>query len=68
MHEYRQKLEDGLFDECSNIIGLIQMNILKKKSTDEAKAFFTKLVADNYRYIAEMSQGDRHSKAVEDAR
>ena len=55
MHEYKQKLEDGLFEECSNIIGLIQMNILKKKSTDEAKAFFTKLMADNYRYIAEMS-------------
>ena len=42
--------------------------MLKKKCSDEAKAYFTKLVADNHRYIAEMSSGERKSKAVEDAR
>ena len=44
------------------------MNILKKKSSEEAKAFFMKIIADNYRYIAEMSSGERHYKAIEDAR
>ena len=68
MAEYKTKLEDALFDDCSNIISLITLNILKKKSSDEAKAFFTKLVADNHRYIAEMSSGERHLKALEDAR
>ena len=68
MAEYKTKLEDMLFDECSNIISLIQVNILKKKCADDAKAFFTKLVADNHRYIAEMSVSDRHYKAIEDAR
>ena len=47
---------------------MIHINILKKKSSDEAKAFFTKLVADNHRYIAEMSTDERHVKALEDAR
>lgn len=68
MDEYKAKLEDALFDECNNIVGMIQINILKKKCSDEAKAFFTKLVADNHRYIAEMSSGERHAKAIEDAR
>ena len=68
MCEYKTKLEDALFEECSNVIGLIQINILKKKCSDDAKAFFTKLVADNYRYIAEMSVSERHYKAIEDAR
>ena len=68
MAEYKQKLEDGLFEDCSNIIALIQMHILKKKCSDEAKSFFTKLVADNHRYIAEMSNGDRRVKAIDDAR
>ena len=66
--EYKTKLEDGLFEDCSNIIAMIQINILKKKCNDEAKAFFTKLVADNHRYIAEMSTSERKMKAVEDAR
>lgn len=42
--------------------------MLKKKCNDEAKAFFTKLVADNHRYIAEMSVSERRIKAIEDAR
>ena len=67
--EYKQKLEEGLFEDCNKIIALIQNNILKKKGCDdESKAFFTKLVADNYRYIAEMSNGERKVKAIEDAK
>ena len=68
MTEYKNKLENGLFEECCNIITMIQVNILKKKCSDEAKAFFMKLVADNHRYIAEMSSADRHFKALEDAK
>ena len=68
MSDYKTKLEDQLFEQCNSIIALIQVNILKKKCADEVKAFFTKLVADNQRYIAEMSVGDRHYKAIDDAR
>ena len=66
--EYKAKLEDQLFDECNNIIAMISSSILKKKCSDESKAFFTKLVSDNHRYIAEMSTGERHYKAIEEAR
>ena len=68
MNEYKTRLENMIFEQCNSIITLIQVNILKKKCTDEAKAFFTKLVADNQRYIAEMSVGDRHYKAIDEAR
>ena len=66
--EYKTKLENLLREQCESIIAMIQVNVLKKKSNDEMKAFFTKLVGDNYRYIAEMSSGERRAKAVEDAR
>ena len=62
------KLEDALYEECGDIINVVQINILKKKCSDEYKAFFTKLVADNHRYIAEMSTGERRVKAIEEAR
>ena len=61
-------MEDRLFEECTNLIGLVQIHILKKKCNDEAKTFFMKVIADNHRYIAEMSNGDRLSKALDDAR
>ena len=68
MLEYKSKLEQGLYDDCSSIIATIQQNILgKEQSNDEVKAFFTKLVADNYRYISEMSSGERKEKSLQDA-
>ena len=42
--------------------------MLKKKCDDEVKAFFTKLVADNYRYIAEMTSGEKKNRAMESAK
>merc|ERR1712228_41634 len=68
LEEYRNRLESNLFNDCSMIIELIQRNVLNKKCDDEAKAFFVKLIADNHRYIAEMSQGDKYEKAKESAR
>ena len=70
MMEYKTKLEDAVFEDCTNIIGILQVNVLKKKSSEESKAFFTKLVADNHRYVAEMSTFDeeRRVKAIDDAR
>ena len=68
LEEYRQRLENNLFNDCSMIIEMIQTQCLNKKCEDEAKAFFVKLIADNHRYIAEMSQGERFEKSREAAR
>ena len=68
--EYKTKLEDQLFADCNGIINNIRNNILKKRTikgeeekktgtnlirANEARAFFLKMIADNFRYIAEMS-------------
>ena len=63
LEEYRTRLENNMFNDCSMIIEMIQTQVLNKKCEDEAKAFFVKLIADNHRYIAEMSQGERFDKA-----
>ena len=42
------------------IIGLIENDIIKKTGANaESKAFFEKMIADYYRYIAESAKGDR---------
>ena len=55
LEEYRAKLEGGLYNDCTMIIDMIHNQVLNKKCDDEAKAFFVKMIADNHRYIAEMS-------------
>ena len=65
--EYQGKLEDGIFADCQQIITIVQNHIIKKKGNGEAKAFFLKILGDNYRYIAEISTGERRQKAVEGA-
>ena len=62
--EFRKKIEAGLSKQCTVIIDNVTRLCLKKDNgTDESKAFFLKIVADNYRYIAEMTEGDKKVKA-----
>ena len=42
------------------IINLIEKDIITKTGANaESKAFFEKMIADYYRYIAESAKGDR---------
>ena len=51
------------------IISQIDQHVLKKKgASDEAKVFFMKMIGDNYRYVAEMSRGERNNKVKDEAR
>ena len=40
-------------DDCQKVINMIQSRVLSGECSDEAKAFFVKMVGDYYRYIAE---------------
>ena len=51
--QYKGKIEEQLQVDCQKIIGMIKNKVLNKNCTDEAKAFFVKMVGDYYRYIAE---------------
>ena len=49
-------------DDCQKVINMIQSRVLSGECSDEAKAFFVKMVGDYYRYIAENAKGDKLSE------
>ena len=51
--EYKGKIEEQLRNDCQKIIKMIKDRVLAGECSDEAKAFFVKMVGDYYRYIAE---------------
>jgi len=51
------------------VISLIRAKVLQngRSIQDEPKAFFVKMVADYYRYIAEAATGDRFETVKQEA-
>merc|ERR1719161_371303 len=66
--EYCVKVEAELQKICDTILGLLDANLIPKSTGGESKVFYQKMKADYYRYIAEFSDGDKHSNAAESAR
>ena len=54
---YKTKIEQELYDQCLQIVGVVQDKCLPKAIDDESKAFFQKMKGDYYRYVAESSEG-----------
>merc|ERR1712079_311850 len=63
-----QKVEAELQKICDTILNLLDNNLITKAGTGESKVFYQRMKADDYRYIAEFSDGDVKSKAAENAR
>lgn len=56
---YKSSIETQLTADCQKIIDMIELRVLKQgTASDEAKAFFIKMIGDYYRYIAENAKGD----------
>ena len=55
---YKQRLETELQSYCNEIINMIDKNLLKKTTPNEAQVFYLKMKADYLRYIAEISHED----------
>jgi len=51
--QYKGQIEEQLRADCQKIIDMISNRVLSGSCSDEAKAFFVKMVGDYYRYIAE---------------
>merc|ERR1712045_374456 len=51
--DYKTKIETQLMADCQKVIDMINNRVLNGECSDEAKAFFVKMVGDYYRYIAE---------------
>jgi hypothetical protein len=68
MAEYLKRLEDELVDLCKELLGLIAKVFYpqaKKAKNNEAMVYFLKLQGDYFRYVAEVSEGERHEKGIE---
>ena len=50
---YKTKIETQLMADCEKVILMINNHVLSAACSEEAKAFFVKMVGDYYRYIAE---------------
>ena len=49
--EYKDKMEKALIADSENVIEIIKTMILQKPgAAEEPRAFFTKMIADYYRY------------------
>jgi hypothetical protein len=67
MGDYKRRIEDELYRNCDEIIGLIRADVLAKAADDESRAFFLKMIGDYCRYIAESAKNDRLEKTKNDA-
>merc|ERR1712232_1299143 len=66
--EYCGKVEAELDKICQTILSVLDGNLIAKTTNDESKVFYQKMKADYYRYIAEFADGDKKTKAAENAR
>jgi hypothetical protein len=65
---YQKRLENECVDICKDLLGLITKHLYpkaKKAGSTESMVYYMKLQGDYYRYVAEVSEGERHEKGVE---
>jgi len=62
-----KRIENELYKNCVEIIGLIRHDVLGKAGDDESRAFFLKMIGDYCRYIAESAKEQRLEKTKTDA-
>jgi len=60
--DLKQLLEKELKEWCDRMLKLIDNFLLKKANSAESKVFYLKMKGDYYRYIAEISSGEDHTK------
>lgn len=68
MESYVKQLEEECVNLCKDLLSLITKHLYpnaKKAKNTELMVYFLKMQGDYYRYVAEVSTGDRHEKGVE---
>jgi len=64
---YRTKVERELSSRCNEILEILTTELIPRASKQEAKVFYNKLKGDYFRYLAEFSSGEDHSRAAQSA-
>ncbi|KAL8426072.1 hypothetical protein Efla_007345 [Eimeria flavescens] len=65
--QYRQEIEKETEDICNEVIQLVEHDILPNVKGAESEAFFVKMKADYYRYLAEFAQENSFDSVVQKA-
>eukprot|EP00806_Schmidingerella_arcuata_P001722 Macronucleus_2553.p1 GENE.Macronucleus_2553~~Macronucleus_2553.p1 ORF type:complete len:240 (+),score=135.02 Macronucleus_2553:64-720(+) len=66
---YKGQIEEQLQADCQKVIDMINARVLQPSNcSDEAKAFFVKMVGDYYRYIAENAKDARLEEVKQKAK
>ena len=61
-------LETELSDLCNQMLSLIDNYLVKKASSEESKVFYLKMKGDYYRYLAEITTGDKNKEVANNSR
>ena len=67
---YKSKVEAELNSICTDILGLLDSNLIKDSLPAEPKVFYQKMKADYFRYLAEFAEGANkaeHANSAEGA-
>ena len=60
LERYKKRIQNELYDQCLDITNTIEEHIIPNcGDKEESKAFFYKMIADYYRYIAESAQEEK---------
>lgn len=69
--QYKVKIEEELVDICSDILSILDENLIPNCSNGtnnaEAKVFYHKMKGDYYRYLSEFQTGDVRKQSSENA-
>ena len=59
LKKYKDKIENEMYDLAVKIVDMINNKLISKADGIESKVFFHKTKADYFRYMSEVSSGDR---------
>jgi len=69
INEYRMKIQVELQERCTDVINVLDQNLIPQATTGESKVFFWKMKGDYYRYLSEFAEPgtDYHASCTSNA-
>jgi len=67
---YRIEIENELQEKCNSVLSLIEEHLLQQLSEEdnESKVFYLKMKGDYYRYLVEVTTGEKRSELAENSK
>ena len=65
--EYRQKIEEELSNICTDILQLLDTNLIPSAGSSESRVFYYKMKGDYHRYLAEFATGEKRTQASDNS-